>query len=107
MTHRSYLYILSFTLFLCAMIIIIGFMISYSRKSESKGLSQSEASAISFVLKEYNGKLGLFRGQAQSPYQTLDFDITYLSEYDRELLKEGISVDTEPELEMLIEDYTG
>lgn len=107
MSRRKYLYILSFTLFACAMIIIIGFMISYSHKGKSLPKSQESELSVSFVLKEYNGKLGLFRGNAQSPYQTLDFDIAYLSEYDRELLKEGIAVDTQGELDMLIEDYTG
>ncbi len=104
--RRKYLYILSFTLFACAMIIIIGFMISYSHKNKALTVRESDLS-VSFVLKEYNGKLGLFRGDAPSPYQTLDFDITYLSEYDRELLKQGIAVGTQNELDMLIEDYTG
>ena len=105
--RRANIYILSITLFLCTMIIIIGFLISYTNDARANSSSHPQTSSVAFILKEYDGKLGLFRGNAPTPYQTLDFDINYLGEYDRELLKEGISVDTQRELEMLIEDYTG
>ncbi len=107
MSRKMVLNILTISLFLSAMIILVGVMLMQKRFEESNGLQNvSSQSTIQFVLKEYQGKLGLFRGNAETPYQTLDFDINYLGEYDRELLKRGIGVDTERELEILIEDYT-
>lgn len=107
MTRKMLLNILTISLFLSAMIILVGVMLMQKRFEESNGLlNAGSQSTIQFVLKEYEGKLGLFRGDAATPYQTLDFDVNYLGEYDRELLKQGIGVDTQRELEILIEDYT-
>lgn len=61
---------------------------------------------VGYTLKEYNGKIGIFRGSAEKPYTYLDTDISYLNEYDRELLLNGIEVATEQELKTLIEDLT-
>ena len=59
-----------------------------------------------YILKEYNGKIGVFRTNAQKPYTYVDMDINYLTEYDRELLTKGIEVDTQQQLNSLIEDIT-
>lgn len=62
--------------------------------------------STSFIIKEYNGKLGIFRGDSKSPYKVLDCSFSLLSDYDKQQLKEGIEVETESELNSLIEDYT-
>lgn len=62
---------------------------------------------VGYTLKEYDGKIGIFRGDADKPYTYVeDVEISYLNEYDRELLKNGIEVSTESELKSLIEDLT-
>lgn len=63
-----------------------------------------ELEQIDFVVREYNGKLGVFRGESKSPYKIIDFNVTLMSDYDRELLKEGITLKTEQELDTFIED---
>lgn len=62
---------------------------------------------ISFVLKDYNGNLALFRGNSDEPYVVLDEKTSFLNEYDRNRVLAGISVNTRSELEKLIEDMTG
>ena len=60
-----------------------------------------------YMLKEYDGKIGVFRTSSDKPYTYIDdIDISYLTEYDRELLTKGIEVNTEDELKALIEDLT-
>lgn len=59
---------------------------------------------ISFILKTWNGHLGLFRGDSNSPYREIDMPLYLLTEQDKKLLDAGIAVDTEEELNALVED---
>ena len=61
---------------------------------------------FSFVLKEYNGFLAVFRGSSPVPYIQLDTQISFLNEYDRVLMKDGIRVSSEKDLRRAIEDFT-
>ncbi len=61
---------------------------------------------FSFVLKEYNGFLAVFRGDSPVPYMQLDTQINFLNEYDRVLMKDGIRVSSENDLKRAIEDFT-
>ena len=56
------------------------------------------------IVKEYNGRIGVFMGESSNPYRIIDYDISLLSEFDREQLREGIVVETDYELNRLIED---
>ena len=64
------------------------------------------ASPAAYTLREYEGKLAVFRGDSRAPYQIYDVSVSTLPEYDRTLLKEGIPADTPAQLDRLIEDYT-
>jgi hypothetical protein len=83
--------------------------LSYSNSSENPTQAETIApieERVGYTLREYDGKIGIFRGSAEKPYTYLDLDITYLNEYDRELLSNGIEVSTDTELKALIEDLT-
>lgn len=84
--------------------VIILFTTSDIRRN-SEGISVTNN--ISFVLKDYNGNLALFRGNSDEPYVILDEKTSFLNEYDRNRVVAGISVNTRNELEKLIEDMTG
>lgn len=62
-----------------------------------------EAIETIYVLKEYNGKIGIFENEAL--IYTLDTYIFTLPENDKKLLTEGISVSTQEELYDLLEQY--
>ena len=56
------------------------------------------------VVKEYNGRIGVFKGESSTPYRVIDYDFSLLSEYDREQLTEGIVIESDKELQQFIED---
>lgn len=98
-------------------IIAIGLVISSLILSfaHNKALSFTQADTIDttpieersgYMLKIYNSRIGIFRTPSETPYSYLDTDISYLNEYDKELLLNGIEVSTESELKSLIEDLT-
>jgi len=61
---------------------------------------------ISYTIREKNGLLQVDISSSPA-YVIPDFQVSFLNEYDRELVKDGISVTTEKELKRLIEDLTG
>lgn len=63
-----------------------------------------ELPRVECIVREYKGKIGVFRGESSTPYQIIDFDTSLLSEYDREMLSEGIIMNSEAELNTFIED---
>ncbi|MDR0984404.1 MAG: hypothetical protein LBL93_05275 [Ruminococcus sp.] len=69
---------------------------------------ESETSHIVvYTLKEHQGKLALFVDGSNIPSQIFDTPIELLPEYDRGMLKDGITVSNETDLQKLIEDYDG
>jgi len=56
------------------------------------------------VVREYNGRIGVFKGNSSIPYRIIDYDVSLLSEFDREQLQKGIVMETEQKLQRFIED---
>lgn len=67
---------------------------------------EPDTQPAAYTLREYEGKLAVFRGDSKAPYQIYDVSVSTLPEYDRTLLKEGIPAETSAQLDRLIEDYT-
>lgn len=66
----------------------------------------SASTSVKYVLRIWDGRLGMFRGDSEIPYNELDMPLSLLSDYDRELLAQGIITETEEEMRALIEDIT-
>jgi len=62
--------------------------------------------SVGYILREYENNLAVFRGDSENPYKIVSVNLNLLSEYDREMLREGIEVDSESEINRLIEDLT-
>lgn len=60
----------------------------------------------SYTLKDYKGKLAVFREDAEIPYKIFDIFTSNLPKKDREALKDGIKATGEKELQKLVSDYT-
>ncbi len=60
--------------------------------------------AAECTVREYKGRIGVFRGKSEVPYRIIDYDFTLLSEYDQEQLMNGILIESDRELQQLIED---
>lgn len=55
-------------------------------------------------VREYNGRIGLFKADSSVPYRVIDYDISLMPEFDREQLRAGVIMETEEELRRFIED---
>lgn len=68
--------------------------------------TQTTPLEIGYYLKEFEGELAVFRGSSNTPFRRLGVSVELMSDYDRILLHDGIFVQTQKELNALIEDYT-
>lgn len=87
-------------------IVICTFGQSLHRQKLASKISESPPAlpVAECVVKEYNGRIGVFKGESSTPYRVIDYDFSLLSEYDREQLTEGIVIESDRELQQLIED---
>lgn len=58
-----------------------------------------------YCMKEQNGKIVVFEKGNDQPIKTLETDPSVLPDHDRQLLKEGIYLNSDQELRKLLEDY--
>jgi hypothetical protein len=96
---------------LCVGLVGSGLILSMAYNSPTQNTSQAETvvpieERSTYVLRIYDSRVGIFRGNAQEPYSYLDLDVACLSDYDKGLLTSGIEVSTDAELQSLIEDLT-
>ena len=59
-----------------------------------------------YTIKEYDGKIAVFKNTEDTPITVYEAYISLLPEYDRNLLKKGIKAKSTEELQKIIEDYT-
>ena len=87
---------------------------SSSKPFSSQGSASAAASLPStvsagkqavYLVKTYNGKIGIFRAETDKPFRVLDVNVNSLPKADQELLRSGISVQSSEELQTIIEDY--
>lgn len=79
-----------------------------SSRQESAGTVNAGAeTGGSYVIREYNGHIGIFRKGEKKPFAELETEIELLPEKDRKDLESGIVVHTMAEVEKRIEDYDG
>lgn len=58
-----------------------------------------------YLLRETDGKIGLYLPQEDTPRQVLDIYTYTLPEYDQQLLQEGIPVADEEDLQKYLEEF--
>lgn len=80
-----------------------------ARRKSARRSTTSPACAIEeaeFVLREYNGCIGVFSPQSDAgPITVTDIETRSLREADREIVKNGIAVADREELLTLLEDF--
>lgn len=94
--------------------LVISFIILGMAHSDTNSITEADTIITTipieersgYMLKIYDGRIGIFRTPSEKPYSYLDTDVSYLNDYDKELLSNGIEVSTEEELKSLIEDLT-
>ncbi len=60
--------------------------------------------AVVTTIREYNGRIGVFKGNSNSPYRIIDYDFSLLSDYDKTQLLNGVTIQSDSELQQFIED---
>lgn len=59
-----------------------------------------------YIVREYMGMIAVFSGEDENKILTLtDYPVSVLPKADRESLSEGIAINDDKELAMLLEDY--
>ena len=67
--------------------------------------SSEETQSAGYLLREYNGKIAVFKTGEDKPVKITSTQVASLPKQDAKKLKEGISAATRQELEKALEDY--
>lgn len=78
-----------------------------SQENSKIPTAASKQDEILYIVKEYKGHIGVFRGGDKLPFEEIDVDISVFPEEDRKLLRNGIQAKGTAELTRVIEDYEG
>lgn len=84
---------------------IVLFVTTFNQVSRASEQSVSEQVSYQYVVKEHDGKIGVFSPGSAEPGQVLDIEISVLPEFDRLALQQGIEIRSDAELRRLIEDF--
>ncbi len=76
-----------------------------SQETASFGGIGTTSSPPAYVVRSYEGEIGIFRGQSETPEQVLSVPVDSLPATDRLLLQAGIPAQNEGELRRILEDY--
>lgn len=58
-----------------------------------------------YTVRTYNGKIGIFKNEENSPFEIIDVEVSSLPQTDQLLLSTGIQTKSDSELQQIIEDY--
>ena len=58
-----------------------------------------------YIVKEFNGKIAVFEKGFANPYRMTDMPVSFLPEYDKNLLISGIELGSQDEVSRVLEDY--
>ena len=86
----------------------------FAFKSFSRSVNNANISSTSsimthidgYILRNYNGKIGIFPADSDTPQQVLNIEIDTLPDEDQQQLAVGIYVPNQEELQSKIEDYS-
>jgi len=94
--------IFTVSVFLIALVLSIGVNLNAGAKETA---IKTEKPAPKYTLKDYFGKVAVFKYNSNVPQETLDVYTNSLPEFDQKELAAGVNVYNDDELYSLIEDY--
>ncbi len=92
--------------FVCLFTLAILYMNLSNSIEKQKIKEQIPVAQDYYTVKEYDGKVAVYKNNDTVPSTVFDAYTSLLPEQDRELLKQGIRVKTDEELQKVIEDFT-
>jgi len=78
-----------------------------ANKTETEEYTQTRPVGEEYILREYDGRIGVFRPENNEPIQVIQVYVMYLPEFDKQALQAGIRVIGEDELFGMIADFDG
>ena len=82
-----------------------GYYCNQTQLSQKSQESIPQSTQVSYFLREYDGKIGVFQGETTLPFEILDVYVSNLPSVDQMELRSGIEILTKEELSAKIEDY--
>lgn len=79
-------------------------ILTQSKKDNTENIEITEENS-NYFLKDYNGKIAIFKGNSEIPYEIYNVFTSSLPETDVLKIKNGIEANNENELKELISDY--
>ncbi len=58
-----------------------------------------------YLVKGDSGKINIFENGEKTPIKTIEQEVEYLPEYDRQMLENGIYAESAEQLDKILEDY--
>lgn len=107
MTNKIFITVCA-ALLLSAMIMFIAAVPSDAHDNAaltSGEVKSSEEAPVTYTVKSYGNRIGIFAGSESEPIKTIGIDPKSLPDEARKLLDDGITVNGRDELLLLIEDY--
>lgn len=76
-------------------------------KAQPTERQQTTVDSDIYIVKDYNGKVAVFYEGEDKPMRLTEQQVEALPQTDRDMLKEGVTVEGKEALRRLLEDYTG
>ena len=99
MKRKSLIFIILITV-----LISVSFLLFFGFLRNSKN-TVAKATEYSYIIKEYDGKIGVYKAEEKNPFQVIDVPVYHLPPYDKSELELGILIKDEKELQQKLEDY--
>lgn len=97
---RSLLWALAISLLLAAVILFVVFRFVLPAGGGAKSVPR-------YTIGAWEGQVAVFEGAQEFPRQVFDVYVAALPEEQRRQVLEGVPVETDAQLSVLLEDYTG
>jgi hypothetical protein len=92
---------------LCAAVLTIAvILIPMTGMGQQPSGDPSSQTAPAYTVREYQGKIAVFEGNAEEPSQVLSIETSAFPQEDQQLLKVGIHAATKADLQRILEDYS-
>lgn len=76
-----------------------------SSSQESSTITAMTSKTAVYVVRKYNGHIGVFMNESTTPFEIVNVDVSTLPKLDQELLAKGITATTQSKLNHILEDY--
>lgn len=89
---------------LCVLVSVVAIPILNKNSTASNIESETPNTSLSYIVKDFNGNIAVFEENAEKPFKVTEVCTNTLPKVDQERLLEGIVVNTQIELNTLLED---